>query len=143
MVNVTKLIVTYYQQKKTYKLGIHKMMDRKIKTTRNPLKKLYLQIAKRMARGYTTGGEVFIYIKYDNDAKLLAHEVGHIIGLTHTWRPVVMNPSGLFRFKTEEVLATFTTKNVFDKTEFDHESREPVQVIAFDVTYNQDLIVTK
>jgi|TARA_R100000479_G_C6353002_1_gene189959 hypothetical protein len=48
--------------------------------------------------GFVLRGD--IYIKKGrkiNRNKLILHEIGHVLGYHHTWKPTIMNPTWLFR----------------------------------------------
>jgi len=51
-----------------------------------------------------TGGVMFkdtIYIKKSRTLfrkRLILHEIGHVLGYKHTWKPTIMNPTWLFRW---------------------------------------------
>lgn len=64
------------------------------------------------ARGFATGNH--IYVKEDalGPRRLLAHEIGHILGYDHTswWMPTTMNQTGLLRWYDKEGLLEYADK---------------------------------
>lgn len=60
-------------------------------------------VRRLLTRAFTDGEVIYALDKfhwYSSIAhdKLLEHEVGHIKGEQHTWKPTLMNPSWLFRW---------------------------------------------
>lgn len=54
---------------------------------------------KKFTGGFTVYGEIFIKKSRKIGRKrLILHEIGHILGYQHTWKPTIMNPTWLFRW---------------------------------------------
>ena len=54
---------------------------------------------KRLIRGVTINK--YVYIKDSaviGRIRLIEHEIGHVLNNVHTWLPVTMNPTWLFRW---------------------------------------------
>ena len=50
-------------------------------------------------RGFSDGQTAYVCEDH-HDLALIAHEVGHCLGRTHTWLPGIMNPTGALRMCT-------------------------------------------
>lgn len=71
---------------------------------------LWKQLTDKLLRRYPawrrkfTGGMMYadqIYIKKSRTLfrkRLILHEIGHVLGYQHTWKPTIMNPTWLFRW---------------------------------------------
>ncbi|MHA2501799.1 MAG: hypothetical protein ACXAE3_02835 [Candidatus Kariarchaeaceae archaeon] len=61
----------------------------------------YPEWRRRLTRGLTLSGLVFIKSgTLVGKKRLILHEIGHIQGRKHTWKPGLMHPSWLFRWTT-------------------------------------------
>lgn len=60
---------------------------------KNPLLRLFIG-------GFVLGGKIYIRKgRLRNRRKLILHEIGHVLGYQHTWKPTIMNPTWLLRWR--------------------------------------------
>ncbi|OLS27477.1 MAG: hypothetical protein HeimC2_11400 [Candidatus Heimdallarchaeota archaeon LC_2] len=66
----------------------------------------YGTIRKLLSRGFTKDGAILIRKNTRIGLKrLIKHEFGHLFGLNHTWNPVLMNRTWVFRwFDTPKII---------------------------------------
>lgn len=59
----------------------------------------YSWLRRRLIRGIALNGEIYIResAKIGRN-RLIEHEIGHILGKTHTWLPTTMNFTWVFRW---------------------------------------------
>ncbi len=72
----------------TFKRKIDLLFDKKVSRLR-----------RRLTRGFHNGYTIYVKegIKF-GEHELIQHELGHIFGYGHTWKPNLMNPVWLLRW---------------------------------------------
>lgn len=68
------------------------------------------------ARGFRSGNHIFVKKNALGLKRLIAHEVGHILGYEHPawWKPTIMNQTGLLRWADPDNLIFYAERILED-----------------------------